>query len=295
MTTPHRRPGTELPLSVWPTAQQPAVAQRAGRYQPGSTAHPAKMLPAIARHAIGAYSHPGDLVLDPLCGIGTTLVEAVHLGRNAIGVELEPRWAELARANIAEAGTHDATGTAWVVTGDARQLPGLVDAGLVGRVALVLTSPPYGASIHGQVSARPGRGVTKYDNTYSPDPGNLGRVTQPVLLDALGVILRGCHSLLRSGGLLVLTARPYRHRERLVDLPGQLTHLAEQAGLVPYERNAALLVGLRGDRVVPRPSFFQLDRVRKARARGLPLRIIAHEDVLVFRRPATSAAAWDRR
>jgi hypothetical protein len=39
-----------------------------------------------------------------------------------------------------------------------------------------------------------------------------------------------------------------------------------------------------GDRLVGRPSFFQLDRVRKARAGGLPLRIIAHEDVLVFQR-----------
>jgi SAM-dependent methyltransferase len=287
MTTPRRRPGTELPLSVWPTAQQPAATQRAGRYLPGSTVHPAKMLPAIARHAITAYSQPGDLVLDPMCGIGTTLVEAVHLGRDAVGVELEPRWAELARANTAHTRTHGAQGTATVVTGDARQLPTLLDAELAGRVALVLTSPPYGSSIHGQVTARPGQGVAKYDNTYSPDPGNLGRVNQSALLEALGGILAGCQALLRPGGLVVLTARPYRHRERLVDLPGQLTQVAEATGLVLYERNAALLVGLRSDRLVPRPSFFQLDRVRKARARGLPLRIIAHEDVLVFRRLLT--------
>ena len=89
----------------------------------------------------------------------------------------------------------------------------------------------------------------------------------------------------------MLTARPYRHHDQLVDLPGQLTQIAAAAGLVLYERNAALLVGLREDRLVPRPSFFQLDRVRKARARGLPLRIIAHEDVLVFRRPLTSAGS----
>ncbi len=296
-TRPDRTPGGDsgphqsLPLSVWPTAQQPAAAQRAGRYLPGSTAHPAKMLPAIARHAIGAYSHPGDLVLDPMCGIGTTLVEAMHLDRDAIGVELEPRWADLARANTAHARTHGATGTAQVVTGDARQLPSLLDAELVGRVALVLTSPPYGSSIHGQVTARPGRGVAKYDNTYSPDPANLGRVNQAALLDALGEILAGCQSLLRPGGLVVLTARPYRQREQLIDLPGQLSRVAEATGLILYERNAALLVGLRGDQLVPRPSFFQLDRVRKARARGLPLRIIAHEDVLVFRRPQTPAGS----
>jgi modification methylase len=286
---PH--PATELPLSVWPTAQQPAAAQRAGRYLPASTAHPAKMLPAIAARAIAAYSQPGDLVLDPMCGIGTTLVEAVHLGRDAVGVELEPRWADLARANTTHAKTGGATGTATVVTGDARHLPNLLDPQLAGRVVLVLTSPPYGASIHGQVTARPGRGVAKYDNTYSPNRSNLGWVSQTALLDALGGILAGCQTLLRPGGLLVLTVRPYRHRERLVDLPGQLTQVAEAAGLVLYERNAALLVGLRGNQLVPRPSFFQLDRVRKARARGLPLRIIAHEDVLVFRRPQTPAGS----
>jgi modification methylase len=78
------------PLSVWATAQRDAWAQR-GRYLPGSTAHPAKMLPAIAATAITRYTRPGDLVADPMCGIGTTLVEAVHLGRDAAGVEYEPR------------------------------------------------------------------------------------------------------------------------------------------------------------------------------------------------------------
>ena len=284
---PEPSPRPPLPLSVWPTAQHPAAAQRAGRYLPGSTAHPAKMLPTIARHAIAAYSHPGDLVLDPMCGIGTTLVEAIHLGRQAIGIELESRWAQLASANLTHARYQGATGTATVLTGDARQLPRLVDPDLAGRVTLVLTSPPYGRSLHGQVTACPGRGVAKYDDTYSADPANLGRISHPALLDAIEEILLGCRQLLRPGGLLVLTARPYRHRDHLVDLPGRLTQVAEAAGLVLYERNAALLVGLREDRLVPRPSFFQLDRVRKARARGLPLRIIAHDDVLLFRRPAS--------
>jgi hypothetical protein len=59
----------------------------------------------------------------------------------------------------------------------------------------------------------------------------------------------------------------------------------QRAGLVAFERNVALLAGLRGDRLVPRTSFFQLTQVRKARERGVALRVIAHEDVLVFRRP----------
>jgi SAM-dependent methyltransferase len=276
-------PAGELPLAVWPCAQTSAQYQRAGCYLPASTAHPAKMLPELARRIVAEYSPPGGLVVDPLCGIGTTLVEAAALGRRAVGVELEGRWADLARANLAHAHAAGATGSGRVVTGDARQLPDLLGRDLAGRVALVVTSPPYGSSVHGQVDARPGQGVVKYDHAYSADRANLGQVGQQALLAALAEILVGCHELLRPGGLLVLTARPWRRREQLVDFPGQLARTAEAAGLVPFERNVALLVGLNSDRLVGRPSFFQLDRVRKARGRGLPLRIIAHEDVLVFR------------
>jgi len=280
-----------LPQSVWPTAQQPAPRQRAGRYLPASTAHPAKMLPQIARTAIQRYTQPGELVLDPMCGIGTTLVEAAYLGRVGLGVERESRWAQLARDNLAHAATIGATGAGTVVTGDARKLLDLLDSSLHGQVALVLTSPPYGPSVHGQVDARPSQGVVKWDNRYT-DPGgdgraNLARANEHALLGAIEQILRACRVLLRPGGVVVLTARPWRRRGVLVDFPGALGRAGERAGLVAFERNVALLVGLAGDRLVGRPSFFQLDRVRKARAHGVPIRVIAHEDVLIFRRPGT--------
>ncbi len=273
------------PLSVWATAQRDARSQRRSRYLPGSTAHPAKMLPAIAATAITRYTQPGDLVADPMCGIGTTLVEAIHLGRDAAGVEYEPRWARLAAANVAHARRQGAPGTAEVVAGDARQLPALLPAA-AGRVALVVTSPPYGRSVHGQVRAEPragGGGVEKYDNRYSDDPANLASRGLDELLAGFTRILAGCAVLLRPGGTVVVTARPWRQRGELVDLPGAILAAGAAAGLVPAERCVALLAGLRGQRLVPRPSFFQLDNVRKARARGEPWHLIVHEDVLVFR------------
>src|SRR5580658_9404996 len=202
---------TELPLSVWPTAQRTARAQRAGRYLDVSGTHPAKMLPAIAARAIATYTEPGDLVVDPMCGIGTTLVEAVHLGRDAIGVEYEEPWAKLARANVAFARTQGATGHGEVVTGDARHV-----------VAVVVTSPPYGASLHGQVRVRPGKGLEKSHDRYSKDPANLAHVGLERLLAATGQILAGCAQLLRPGGFVAMTVRPYRQAGLLVDLPGAL-------------------------------------------------------------------------
>src|SRR5271170_5227923 len=117
----------DLPLSVWPTAQRNARAQRAGRYVEISGHHPAKMLPAIATRAIATYTEPVDLVLDPMAGIGSTLVEAVHLGRDALGVEYEPRWVDLARTNLELARDQGAPGHGEVICGDARHLASTVD------------------------------------------------------------------------------------------------------------------------------------------------------------------------
>jgi modification methylase len=288
------RPVPDLQLSVWATAQQDARTQRRGRYLPASTAHPAKMLPAIAATAITRYTQPGDLVADPMCGIGTTLVEAIHLGRDAIGVEFEDRWAQIAAANISWARRHGAVGAGQVIRGDARQLTSLLPPGMAGRAALVVTSPPYGPSVHGQVRAEQrsgGGGVEKYDNRYSRDPANLAHHGLDDMLAGFTQILAGCRALLRPGGVAVVTARPWRHHGELVDLPAAVLAAGQAAGLIPAARYVALLAGLRGGKLIPRPSFFQLDNIRKARRRGQPWHLIVHEDVLVFSVPPVGGAA----
>ena len=280
-----------MTYTVWNTAPTTAPMQRRGRYLPGSAAHPAKMLPGIAAHAIHHYTSEGDLVFDPMCGIGTTLVEALHQGRNALGVEYEPRWAGLARANTQHALQHTRRGLAEVVCGDARHLDDLIDPGYRGRVALVITSPPYGPSVHGRVNCTDqtgNPGVVKFNDHYGRDPRNLAHATTDHLLAALTRILTQTQALLRPGGTVVITARPWRHRGELIDLPTAILAAGHHAGLTPTERCAALLAGLRDNRLILRPSFFQTKNTRDARRAGLPLHLIAHEDALVFRKPGTA-------
>lgn len=50
--------------------------------------YPARFSPAFAAAAIKAFTKPGDLVLDPHVGGGTTLVEAIAAGRKAVGVDI---------------------------------------------------------------------------------------------------------------------------------------------------------------------------------------------------------------
>ncbi|WP_232323671.1 TRM11 family SAM-dependent methyltransferase [Catenuloplanes japonicus] len=282
------------PLSVWATAQRTGTAQRRGRYVRDTVRHPARMLPAIAAHAITTYSEPGDLVLDPMCGIGTTLVEAVHAGRDAIGVEFESRWSDIADANVTHAHQQGATGHAAVIRGDATRLLSLIPTALTGTVDLIITSPPYGPHTHGNV--RLGNdGVSKTDYTYNDgtDRGNLAHHDHAGLTEAFTGILRACAVLLRPGGTVVVTARPWRDKGELIDLPSAVIGAGQRAGLVPTERCVALLAAVRDERLVPRPTFFQLDAVRKARSRNVPMHLIAHEDVLIFVRPIISASSGE--
>jgi len=247
------------------------------------------MLPQLAAHVVTTYTRPGDLVLDPMCGIGTTLVEALRLGRSALGVEYEARWARLAHRNaLTTRGRGDDKPVSAVYCGDSRHLSNIVPVDLHGTVDLVLTSPPYGSSVHGQVrsSRETGeRGVLKQRHRYSHDRANLAHVSTDQLLDAFTQILTQCRTMLRPGGTAVVTTFPWRERGELIDLPSAVLAAGQAAGLTPTERCVALLSGIRDSRLVPRPSFFQMKNTRDARRQGIPLSVIQHEDVLVFTRP----------
>ena len=65
------------------------------------------MHPSIARGVIARFSRPGDLVVDPFCGSGTVLVEAMASGRAAIGVDASPLGVAIAETRttvLGEAG-----------------------------------------------------------------------------------------------------------------------------------------------------------------------------------------------
>lgn len=50
----------------------------------------AKLIPTVPRYFIKAYTEENDIILDPFCGSGTTLLEARLLKRNAIGIDINP-------------------------------------------------------------------------------------------------------------------------------------------------------------------------------------------------------------
>jgi site-specific DNA-methyltransferase (adenine-specific) len=86
--------GTRQPRSVTYLIEAPAV-----RYQ---KRHPDEKPLAVVEALVRECVLPGGLVLDPFAGAGTTLLAAAMLGRRAIGIESDERYAERAAERLAK-------------------------------------------------------------------------------------------------------------------------------------------------------------------------------------------------
>ena len=62
--------------------------------------YPAKFLPHFPRLFIRHFSGEGDLVVDPMCGSGTTLAEACLMSRRAYGIDIDPIGALISRVSV---------------------------------------------------------------------------------------------------------------------------------------------------------------------------------------------------
>jgi DNA modification methylase len=73
---------------------------RLGKIIPSSEQHPTVKPVDLMKHFIKLHSNPGDLILDPFLGSGTTAVAAYEMGRRFIGIEKELKYIGIARRRL---------------------------------------------------------------------------------------------------------------------------------------------------------------------------------------------------
>lgn len=89
---------TKLKGNVWTFAVNPT-----GVADPLVRQHPAVFPEVLARDHIMSWSNPGETILDPFMGSGTTGVAAVKLRRKFIGIDSEPKYFDISCRRIADA------------------------------------------------------------------------------------------------------------------------------------------------------------------------------------------------
>jgi modification methylase len=252
------RPGT-VPL-VWPTGQHGEHLLDRG-YAPDTARDHRRVPPATAAYAIRALTPPGGTVVDPDCGAGTVLVEALRCGRHAVGVARGRPWWALTRANLTAAKRDGATT-------DGMVLPTTLATDMAGTADLVLTAWRHPA-----------------------DRASSGGEDREAPVSRLAAMLTWSRNVLKPGGHLVIVTRPQRRHGYLLDAPGHIHRAALAARLAPVARCIALTVPIRNGRLVLKPTTAQRSAVARAeRHTGQPIAMSAHHDVQIFHADAADVA-----
>ncbi|MEM3670967.1 MAG: RsmD family RNA methyltransferase [Thermoprotei archaeon] len=140
------------------------------------------MPPALARTLINVAG--GRRILDPFCGTGTVLVEAVHAGLCATGVDLDPSRVRMASSNLEWASRKFGSRCCNVFQGDSRRLEQILGQ---ESYDAVVSEPPFGPPLRSRLEPQAAR--------------RLLEELRPLYVE----VLRSCTRFLSNGGRAVMT------------------------------------------------------------------------------------------
>lgn len=193
----------------------------------GVLVHPAKFPETMAQDFIEFFTKKGGTILDPMAGTGSALVAALRAGRNAWGIELNDKYAEIAAEIVAQeqAGLGAAANGlfATVIHGDAAKAvsydipPQSID--------YVLTSPPYWDMLHakGAENQKKRRETEALDVVYSDDPHDLGNIHDyEAFVTLLVEIYAGLKPLLKERAYLTIIVKNVKKGGKIYPLAWDL-------------------------------------------------------------------------
>lgn len=88
------------PTHCWNGGNDTPNVWRIPKIIPSTEQHPTEKPVELMVKIIEIHSNPGDLVIDPMCGHGSTLVAAKMLGRRYIGIDISPEYCKTARERL---------------------------------------------------------------------------------------------------------------------------------------------------------------------------------------------------
>ena len=222
----------------------------------GVLVHPAKFPETMAQEFIEFFTKEGETVLDPMAGTGSTLVAALRCGRNSYGIELNPKYAEIAEQIVMEEreqlGEVVKNLKSEIINGDASHAPDY----RIPIIDYVLTSPPYWNMLRakGAETQKRRRSTDDLDVFYSDDPNDVGNLHDyEEFLEKLVGIYAGLQPLLREKAYLTVIVKNVKKGGKIYPLAWDLGRelgktytlkdekiwLQDNQRLAPYGMNSA--------------------------------------------------------
>jgi DNA modification methylase len=228
---PFRNRLNDLDPKAWLKFQKSWFTHRPPPRQKDVLHHPAKFPETLAQEFIEFFTKEGQFVLDPMLGTGSTLVAALRSGRNGIGIELNPLYANTARQVVAT--EKNALGdlaenlTAKVISANAACFPDIAREHGLPLFDYVLTSPPYWDMLRarGAETQKKRRQSAELDVFYSDDPEDLGNISDyDEFLNRLVVIYKSLQTSLREGAYLTIIVKNVKKGGRIYPLAWDLAY-----------------------------------------------------------------------
>jgi DNA modification methylase len=191
--------------------------------------HPAKFPETLAQEFIEFFTKAGETVLDPMVGTGSTLIACLRSERNGIGIELSPKYAELAAQLVEEekAVLGSENLQVDVIQGDSANLPDFK----LPPIDYVFTSPPYWNMLHakGASTQKQRREDADLDVTYSENTADLGNVEDyDEFLDRLVAIYSSLQEVLRPQAYVTIIVKNVKKGGKIYPLAWDLGHRLSQ-------------------------------------------------------------------
>jgi len=208
--------------------------------------------PYIPRNLILRYTVPRETVLDQMCGSGTTLIESKLLGRNAIGVDINPQAIMLSHNRLDFSNKEaDTESQIELYVGDARNLHLIKNE----SVDLIATHPPYA-------------GIIKYSNKLE---GDLSCLKIPAYIKAMKKVAEESFRVLKQGHICAVLVGDTRKHLHYIPISTMVLNQFIETGFLLRED----IIKLQWKTKTSYEKWRGKQRFYK----------IAHEHIFVFRKP----------
>ena len=194
--------------------------------------HPAVFPIALPKKCIELFTHKGELVLDPFAGIGTTLIAAKDLERNAVGFDLNKSYVTFAKKRLSQTKLQGNIQQI-IIDEDSINIPKYLDK---ETISLCVTSPPYANMLNKPKLNKSRIGKIRYNQhykkvqQYSNNPRDLGTMEPKKFAEELGKIYEKILPLLKPKAHCVINITDLWWENKRILLYSYVIEAMEKAG-----------------------------------------------------------------